>query len=395
MTQTIRYSRFHEHILPNLEVDCIEPEIRGIYGAQIGHLVLSSADFVAKDDADELTLEEILAASYGDSEDHGDKIENEFLTALKESPHSFGLKEENLPKVTTYDSHYLRYSFTFDRSLSFSIKIPASKKKFDFLEDETEQFNILMTGSNYVAYVELDDCPEQIFVGQEFREQIRELLDRPANTFRLGQVGPAPMHPRFYVVDIANENFTHREIHSYNEDVYIFVNLNLSHISAKDIYEEILEHTRFELELFYTLGKYRSLLINLHTAIHNRLQDIVKSYMQLGTNLFYVNFQKLAKMRLELLLIHRANLRLELSIGNYENERKQFLSILENNIFFDELEEYFGRMTEKDLTVSDALFKTLEYMEKSISSIDVAIRTIFAAVIGAMIGAFVALLLRL
>ena len=346
MTQTIKYSRFLERILPNLGDEFTNLKIKGIHGGQIGHLVLSSVDFVTKEETGGLALEQLFDVTDNVDEDIGDKIENEILTALKENPHTFGLKSENLPEVSGYESNYHRYSFDFDEPLTFSIKVPASKKKFDYVDDEIEQFDILMFGSNHIAFVELDDCPEQIFIGQEFREQIRELLDIPENVFRLGQIGPSPINPRIYIIDVADEGFTQRSISFYEDDLYILVNLKLANCSVKEIYQDILELSGFQLDLFYTLSKLSSLLLDLHRAIHQKLQQTVEAYMQLGTNLFFIKFWKLAEMRMDLLLIHKGSLELELQLDLYESHRKSFFSILENNIFLDDMKEYFRDMTE-------------------------------------------------
>ena len=64
-------------------------------------------------------------------------------------------------------------------------------------------------------------------------------------------------------------------------------------------------------------------------------------------------------------------------------------------MFFDGVSEYFREHSQHDVTISAALFRTMEYMEKSISSSDVAIRTIFAAVVGATVGMAVTILARL
>jgi hypothetical protein len=78
-----------------------------------------------------------------------------------------------------------------------------------------------------------------------------------------------------------------------------------------------------------------------------------------------------------------------------EKSRKSFLSLIENNMYLSGLGRYFNDKTAKEVSNSDSLFKTLEYLEKSISSADVAIRTIVAAVSGALIGAVLTLLIKL
>lgn len=392
---TTKYSRFLEHTLPNLGVETKDLAVRKVYGGQIGHLVLSPASFVANEDGDGLTLEKLLDEAIDSSDDIGDNIEKEFLGALKASPHTFGLHERSLPKLSHYQSSYLRHSFRFDHSIAFGIKVPASKKRFDYENDEIEQFDVLMLGSTHASFSELDDCPERIFIGQEFREQVRELLDSSSNSFRLGQIGPSPIHPRIYVVDVSNEEFAQREIYIYDDDLYILVNLKLADCSVHAIYQDVLEVSEFDLDVFFTLSKMRSLLLDLHQAIHHKLQQTVDAYMHLGKNLFFINFGKLAGLRQDLLMIHKGSLAFELRLADHEVLRKKFLSKLENNIFFDEMDGYFREMTEPDVPMANALFKTLEYMEKSISSVDVAIRTIFAAVIGASIGVFVTLLVKL
>jgi hypothetical protein len=396
MTQPKKYSRFIERILPNLGDEFKKIEVKGIYGGQIGHLVLSPADFVSNEESGGLELKQLLdVADDDDDADIGDGIEKEIISALRRSPHTFGLKTESLPKISNYQSNFLRYSFDFDEFLSFSIKVPASKKKFDYVNDEIEQFEVLMAGSNHIAFVELDDCPEGIFIGQEFREQMRELLDIPENIFRLGQVGPAPINPRIYVVDFKSESFKQRSITFYDDDLYILADFELSNCSAKEIYQDILELSGFQLDIFYSLSKVSSLLLDLHRAIHQKLQQTVEAYMQLGANLFFIRFWKLAELRMDLLLIHKGSLELELQLDSYESQRKSFFSILENNIFLDDMKNYFRDVSEPEIPMGNALFKTLEYMEKSISSVDVAIRTIFAAVMGASVGVFVTLLLKL
>lgn len=305
------------------------------------------------------------------------------------------MPENSFPKVNNYSSNYFRYSFEFDEPIAFTIKVPKSKKKFEFEDDAIEQFDVITKGSQYIAFVELDDCPRRVLIGQEFREQMRELLNSPNNIFRLGQVGPTPLHPEIYVIDVANPEYIQREITFHEGDLYIISNFTLGKCSQKDIYEDVLNMTSFDLDSFYTLSISRSLLIDLNRAIHQKLQETVNTYMQLGSNIFFINFGKLAKLRQDLLMIHKGSLELELLLNNYESLQKSFFSSIDNNIFLDDLKEYFTDISEPDCSVGNVLFKTLEYMEKSISSLDVAIRTIFAAIIGASIGVFVTLLLKL
>ena len=55
-------------------------------------MVLSPVDFVTNEETGGLTLEQLLDVTDNDDTDIGDKIEKELLTALKKSPHTFGLK---------------------------------------------------------------------------------------------------------------------------------------------------------------------------------------------------------------------------------------------------------------------------------------------------------------
>ena len=402
MAATKKYKRFLEHIFPSFSDIPINLKIKSIYGAQIGQLVFSPADFIDKEDSVGMSLEELLDVNGDDiqdtengSDDFGEKVYENFLSAIKNSPHIFGLPENSFPKVNNYSSNYFRYSFEFDEPIAFTIKVPKSKKKFEFEDDAIEQFDVITKGSQYIAFVELDDCPRRVLIGQEFREQMRELLNSPNNIFRLGQVGPTPLHPEIYVIDVANPEYIQREITFHDGDLYIISNFALSKCSQKDIYEDVLNMTSFDLDSFYTLSICRSLLIDLNRAIHQKLQETVNTYMQLGSNIFFINFGKLAKLRQDLLMIHKGSLELELLLNNYESLQKSFFSSIDNNIFLDDLKEYFTDVSEPDCSVGNVLFKTLEYMEKSISSLDVAIRTIFAAIIGASIGVFVTLLLKL
>ena len=81
-------TRFKEQILPNLGVAAPDPEIKHIFGGQIGHLVLSHKEFVAAED-DESTTKSVDFNTWNDTEsntvdkdDHADAAVSEFIAAL-------------------------------------------------------------------------------------------------------------------------------------------------------------------------------------------------------------------------------------------------------------------------------------------------------------------------
>jgi len=386
------YRKFLEKVLPEIQEEVEDLEVLSVYGGAYLHLVLSPSDFVDKDDAGELTLEDVLDIQEPEEDDLR-KIYDLYSTAIKNNPHIFGISNDDIPDITNWQPIYNRVAFELDESFHFTIKVPTNKKKYVHGADSTEQFEVIAKGSNNIAFVELNDCPKRISVGHEMREQMRYLVDAQEGQFKLGSVGPSPIHPIFYIINVSNPEYAERVIWTRELEIYIVVNFSQGGTNAREIYTEILERISIEMDEFYCLSKLRNFLLDLNYAIHQRLEQTVSSYMKLGSNIFFVKFGELAKLRLSLLNIHKGSLELELALSRYERARKSLLTQVGNNPFLANQFNYLDDVTEPDCSIGNALFKTLEYMEKSVSSYDVAIRTTFAAVIGATIGAYITYLI--
>ena len=259
-----------------------------------------------------------------------------------------------------------------------------------------EEFEVYTFGSTYCAVTPLKDAPLLFHIGHEFREQIRSSLDHEGFDYRLGQIGPSPMHPDFYLICVNEDHFSTPLIKEYENDLYIFVTESDEN-TVKDIYMSLLGYMQFPFEQFYSQAIIRVLLLDFHTEIESRLRELIENCGSIQSNILGINFLKYKEVieaRRNLLDLHKRHFEFEKIRNSFEREKIQVQRLIEDNNVLGKLSAYFKDHQELEFGFDASFERTVDYLDRSISLSDQGQRMLFAAVLGAMVGALLTLLLK-
>ena len=370
--------------------------VQSVYGAQYGQLVFSHKDFIKAEDSERPISEfEVLTEKYEEDESWR-QIGKEFFSAISNHHNIFDLSSSDPEYFSVDNENYGRWFLDAEFPLTMSMKIPSSHKEFMWGLGglSIEEFEVYTLGSAYCAVALVDDAPVMFHAAHEFREQIRSSLDQDAFNYRLGQVGPSPMHPDFYLICIEEYHYDTPLIKEYDNDLYIFVS-NCTQEKARDIYTSILGYIQFPLEQFYSQATTRSLLLDFHTEIESRLRELIENCNSIQSNILGLNFIKYKEIlsaRKNLLDLHKRHFEFEKIRNSFEREKQVVQRLIEDNNLLSDLSAYFKDHQELEVGFDASFERTVDYLDRSISITDQGQRMLLSAVIGAIIGALITIL---
>lgn len=124
----------------------------------------------------------------------------EVFEALKSHPNIFDLSPEKTPELlsTTLGD----YKIIGSKLFHFKINLPERLQHFRSMFAENtaniEQIEVTTNGSLFASYAQVDEFPQRIWAGQEYRELLIEIITKRAKIHGI-PVPPCPIHPVIYV----------------------------------------------------------------------------------------------------------------------------------------------------------------------------------------------------
>ncbi len=353
--------------------------VKSLHGANFGHLALS-----VKGDDYELTHDKV------DMKILDDALEI-FQKTLEDHPNIFGYKKQNENKFIMSNQIANLISFELQNPVSFTMKIPESQRKFQFLGEHREEFKVIIIGSNHIAYVELDDAPAFLHIGHEFREQIRHQLSISNTNFELGTFGPSPIHPEIYCVCLEGVDNPSPDIRFIDGDIFVIIPYGEKDDINK-IYDSILKSIDFPMFDFYSLQKQRAWLIEYYSKIDNTVRDLLDLTMQVESAwpiLNLLKFRSLSSARVKLINEYSELANYEQRISFFSRGQDRFLDLARNNQLLGTAITYFEDIIKLEPLRTDTIIKNLEFVERTITSRDQILNSLLSALIGGIVGAII------
>lgn len=146
---------------------------------------------------------------------------------------------------------------------SLRVGLPRRLQKFSSEhlpgEPSIENFNVLLSGSLFGAYSEVEDYPTDIYIGHEFRELARTQVERTTD-FKAPLFGPAPIHPDICIVTVKDQEQNRgTRVYGHRGDAVVVIGESTP---IKDVVASIFYTTRGTIRDFYKVQLTRSSLLD-------------------------------------------------------------------------------------------------------------------------------------
>jgi len=287
------------------------------------------------------------------------------------------------------DDYFMVESSAF---LSFEIFLPKSERRyaFDVRYDENviEKAHVIYNGMFFLAFTEVDGVVSQALFGQEIREFLSARL--VSNQWQAVVVPPCPLHPDLYVK--LSSTSTKFEI-ATNEEDDIEVQIPLYEgEDVLDFFLYFLVDNCFSISHFLSACTIEQRMKRDSWKIEEILDSLTDNYMHLLKLPWYRVLNKLSLMRSS----RQMALNLQIEFNDYSKyqlrlrkERESFSPQASETWNNNPFQNYFFRyLRDPTLSLSE-IRETVNHMTNIVSEKYLQYSTVFAAIVGGIIGALI------
>lgn len=250
--------------------------------------------------------------------------------SLRKHPNVFAV-ENMRPERKLFSNRIDEEGLLRHPSLLVRVNIPQHQQKLRFFGIETtlESFSVIANGSLFCAYARLPAFPAFTHFAQEYRELLCATLGGATGVDAEG-IGPTPIHPTVYVVQVANDSdkpapVATREIGK--DTLVLFVP---AEASIDEVVDDFLWETSHTMELFYVAKLAQYDVENQANETLERFREVTKlTEMLTGTSSFRVlrRGKLAAQITHALSLVYQALVEEQVS----ENRHSSRVTDLKNN----------------------------------------------------------------
>ena len=277
----------------------------------------------------------------------------------------------------------------FSSFLYFDLYIPKSERCYAFdvryHENVIEKYHVIYNGMYFLAFAEISDDNSTAFFGQEIREFLLTRL--VSDRWKGVAVPPCPLHPEVFIKDSKKFGITTNE----EDDIEVLVQLgNIDELI--DFFEYFLFENSLMIRRFLSACTMESKMSRTSSKIEEILALLANGYTDLMKLPWYSILRKLALMK------SSREMALDLHVKCNEYTKYQ-LWLSREKEFFDPRESgkrnqtpflnyFFRHFQNPDFSVSE-IRETANHMTDIVSDRYLQYTTLFAAIVGGIIGAIV------
>jgi hypothetical protein len=289
---------------------------------------------------------------------------------------TFKYREE---EITTYDRHSF---FNLTKYLNIKIKLPIHVSKLGILGEHIENFKVIMNGSMYAAFAEINQIPMFCHIGAEYREIISKQLENDESEFKYLMIGPNPIHPNIYLLFYKDNNFNTTILTDKEKrDIYIIMpQTDINNYICSLI---LCEHTA--LSGFYNVKNQIYKLNEFLYTIRNLYNNLSLTFSNMISNSFWKFWAKISyskQIRNLLLQINKVICDFESSQIHFNNNKMEVLDRINKDDILRLTIEYFKNELNYSDNISANLPKSLDFFCNEMQTI----RNIYSIVVTSIVG---------
>ena len=324
---------------------------------------------------------------------------DQIIQALQKHPNIFALrpparKRHELVLPTAIGDLVIGNTF------SFRVHLPERLQKHkDWYEGRQrpsgEDFNVLSSGTLFVAFAELDDYPAWPNIGHEYRDLVTQQIQRESK-LKCPSLGPSPIHPDFYIVQLATHPQTGPstpKVFSYEGDMIILVEVGQS---IDSVIQEIFEDLNMLLVGFYAVMSHRSLLIDYTIEIFNQFEDLAKNIQDLAAISWWRLDKSIELSRATKRVLSSLHVRMVeygASVLHFRRERARALNEMKEHFILNKIHGYLSDNSEMEGDIPESLASATVHFAGELQALGTIRSLVFATLLGAAVGALLTALL--
>lgn len=370
-------------------------DIKSIFAGNLGQLVYSTKHFIEIVDSSEqpenpidYDVHEYLREIESSKGVKTDEVLGEILEALKSSPHVFGFPKDAELKIGSSINQCGNISINLKNRLKFSMKVPCDKRAFNLNPDDIEEFDVIFMGSSYICFTEVNDIYDNYSMAYEFREQMRKQLKTLNKSFRLGNIGPSPITPNIYLLDVGSKNkedLVESRIETFKGDIILITDLHSKGLTPIDVFIDFHSRVNREVKRFFWLKNLQQHMFYIHQGSLEKLESIVDSYInESWKNKIKIYFST-TSFRREILLLQKNALKYKTLAFLVNQNKGLILEDVRNNKMLMHFESFLKRAMDKNEEIDESFYKMIETIENSISTNSNVLWMLVAAIAGGLI----------
>jgi len=306
------------------------------------------------------------------------------------------------PDDETKSYHLTGKTFAFHPPLHFLVKLPDALSRLDrwrlFSTSDCEgPIELSFDGALFAAACPVPQVPSTFSTGQIARDVITAALGESAFWQKGDPIGPTPIHPEFYLLELTTETESATQVApAFVKDDVVVITLP-TRLDAVHVRDRIFFDSSFALAAFYTLrstcSEIDETLEDLSKAT-DQLAGLMSQYFDGPPILHAFSFKpftmrrSLAKMHL--LLQQAATLQIEAA-----GHTRFFQSAMDETHFLRAVQGYFAEHLSPALTLDrEAQLSLMSFAAAESMSLVANQSTLVAAILGGMAGAALTMLIQ-
>ncbi len=325
---------------------------------------------------------------------------NKIITALKRHPNIFDLKiidKERVGDIISCEAGMLVKDKLFTLRVDLPDRLQKYKDDFPGQKKPIEKFEVVSSGSLFVAFTKIQDYPLMTYMAHEYREILgNEINKEPDVKFHI--IGPSPIHTDFHCVIRKKQDGAHQvetKVYASNDDVFVVIADD--GMSIRELAISFLTAVEFEMLQFYRLQASRTHLLCYYIEILSLFEDLSSAVKKLlnnsGWRLFRsIKFAHSGKMCLSTILTRFVKYEQELfSVGR---RREEFLQSIKEDKLLSFIHSYFLQISDPDIKMPDALLSAVDHYSKEVRAFENIVSIVVASLLGAVAGSLMVIALR-
>lgn len=315
--------------------------------------------------------------------------------ALGKHPNVFHLKnldDEEQPEIYSSNKGMLINGSIF----TMDINLPTARQKYQDMRG-SENFKVIWNGSYFGAYATVQDTPVYTNIAHEFRELAREQIEKETK-YKSPLFGPSPVWTDIIVAQVETGSLSdppRAYSLEYEDDLYLLIEKDAD---IDSFMQRLFYQSRRYWYGFYELMLTRSTLLDLDIELYNRFSEASGTVqaMALIQNWKIWATSKLAtRAGVEIGKIHQLVVESDRACWDYDNQRREYLSITQHLPHFSKLRQSTARFVRRDVRPPRPIGSALEFLEKQIEVARNIRSLVLASLLGAVTGALITGLLSL
>jgi hypothetical protein len=281
-------------------------------------------------------------------------------------------------------------------AITMEIHLPKSKQKFPD-EDSPESFSAMINGSFFGAYAPAKSAPAPSFIGHEFRELVRTLVET-STTYKAPLFGPCPVFSSVFVGFVGSSTPTASVVirsREFQGDLYVLVE---GGADKQRTMKWVFALANNCWQGFYALSLFRCELIDLDVEIQNRFEEASQTVVKLAKTPGWKIWEtsKLGtQAALEIGEVHRLVIKYDEACWGYDKQKSEYLKILFGVPHFSKLRRTTADYCVRDVRPPARISQALEFLEKQVEVARNIRSLVLASLMGAMVGSLVTGILTL